>query len=112
MVPQQERPGERHDETRVLPVQPRTSDSSGRPPGGGSRMATSAPPPRPARPRRRPRFRFGVVKLVLLLWLVFMVAVPFWARVEDRQGRRGAHGRTTRRPAGHQLPHRRLRQGR
>ncbi len=79
MVPQQERPGERHEETRVMPVQPRTSDSSGRPPGGGTRTATPAPPPKPARSRRLPRFRFGIIKLVILLWLVFMVAVPFWA---------------------------------
>lgn len=83
MVPKQERPsdrgGERPDETRVMPTQPRTADASGRPPGGGTRTATAAPPPKPARPRRRFRFRFGIVKLVLLVWLVFMVATPIWA---------------------------------
>ncbi|QIK75585.1 LCP family protein [Nocardioides piscis] len=26
-----------------------------------------------------PRFRFGIIKLVLLAWVVFMVAVPLWA---------------------------------
>jgi LCP family protein required for cell wall assembly len=31
----------------------------------------------PRRPRRRPRF--GWLKVVLLLWLVFLVAVPLWA---------------------------------
>ena len=79
MVPQQEPSGNRPDETRVMPAQPSTSSSSGRPPGGGSRTATAAPPPKPARSRRLPRFRFGIVKLLVLLWLVFMVAVPFWA---------------------------------
>ncbi|MEO5665868.1 MAG: LCP family protein [Nocardioides sp.] len=84
MVPKQDpasgRASESPDATRMMPAQPRTSDSSGRPPGGGARTATAAPPPKPARPRRRlPRFRFGIIKLVILLWLVFMVAVPFWA---------------------------------
>jgi len=79
MVPKQDHPGDHPDRTRMMPAQPRTSDSSGRPPGGGTRTATAAPPPRPARSRRLPRFRFGFIKLLVLLWLVFMIAVPFWA---------------------------------
>lgn len=79
MVPKQDRASESPDATRMMPAQPQTSDSSGRPPGGGTRTATAAPPPKPARPRRRPRLRFGIVKIAVLLWLVFMVAVPFWA---------------------------------
>ena len=41
----------------------------------------TAPPPRAAaKPERtKKRRRFGWVKLVLLLWLVFLVAVPAWA---------------------------------
>lgn len=81
MVPTQGRSGDRArpDETRVMPTQPRTSSGDGRPPGGPTRTATSPPPPRPQRERRRPRFRFGVVKLLVLVWLVFMLAVPIWA---------------------------------
>ena len=29
--------------------------------------------------RRRPRFRLGMIKWVLLAWIVFLVAVPLWA---------------------------------
>ena len=79
MVPKQDRGEDSPDQTRVMPAQPPTSGSSGRPPGGGTRTATAAPPPKPARSRRLPRFRFGLIKLLVLLWLVFMVAVPFWA---------------------------------
>ncbi|MGZ6852033.1 MAG: LCP family protein [Nocardioidaceae bacterium] len=55
------------------------SGSGGRPPGG---LATATPPPRrPAAPRRR--FRLRWVKYVLLLWLVFLIAVPLfaWSRI-------------------------------
>ena len=75
MMPTQGRP----EETRVIPAQPRSSDSSGRPPGSVRGRGTAAPSPKPARSRRFPRLRFGFVKLLVLLWLVFMVAVPFWA---------------------------------
>ena len=74
-------PGQRPDETRVMPVtRPETRGSGGQPPGGSGRTATSAPPPQPgsAKRRWRPRFRFGVVKLVLLLLLLFWVGVPLW----------------------------------
>jgi LCP family protein required for cell wall assembly len=57
----------------------------------GRGQTAGAPPPRapgrsgggaPAsrRPKkRRPRFRFGWIGLLLVLWLVFLLAVPFWA---------------------------------
>jgi LCP family protein required for cell wall assembly len=38
-----------------------------------------APPPAGGRSRRVPRFRLRWLKIALLLWLVFLVAVPFWA---------------------------------
>ncbi len=82
MVPTRGRSGERErpDATRVMPAQPRTSSGGGRPPAGpASAATTTAPPPRPKRERRLPRLRFGIVKLLVLLWLVFMLAVPFWA---------------------------------
>ena len=79
------------DHTRVLPTSPRpgTSRSAGRgpaPAGPGQRPPSARraggsglPPsgPRPTSSRRRSRL--GWVKLVLLLWLVFLVAVPLWA---------------------------------
>jgi len=73
-VPQQPRPREpRADETRVMPATPR--EDHGRRPG------PPPPPPRTQRPRRSRSFspRVGWVKWVLVLWLVFLVAVPLWA---------------------------------
>lgn len=72
---------ERPDETRVMPASGGSSrGSGGRPPSGPPPTPTPAPGPRPARGRRRPRIGgFGLVKLLLLLWVVFMVAVPLWA---------------------------------
>jgi LCP family protein required for cell wall assembly len=97
MVPTRGRSGEpeRPDETRVMPAQPRTSSGSGRPPGGPSRPAKPAPPPRPEKQRTRPRFRFGIVKLLVLVWLVFMLAVPFWAwsKVDKIDAMPGDEGR-------------------
>lgn len=74
--------------TRLLP----TADRPGAAPRGGGtggRRPSPAPPSRPARRgapppsappvRPRRRRRFGWVKLVLLLWVVFLVAVPLWA---------------------------------
>ncbi len=43
------------------------------------RRPTAPPPGPPPRARRLPRFRLGMVKWVLLLWLVFLVTVPLWA---------------------------------
>jgi len=74
-----QRPEERPDETRVMPVTRPDSRGSGGQPPGGSRTTTSAPPPRPARRRWRPRFRFGFIKLLLLLILVFLIGVPLWS---------------------------------
>jgi LCP family protein required for cell wall assembly len=76
--------------TRVLPTMNRPGSAE---PGGGAYQQPPAPrgggpggPRGPSRessgrPPRRPRRRrgFGWVKVVLLLWLVFLVAVPLWA---------------------------------
>ena len=72
--------------TRMLPTMGRPTS----PRGGGPyedpappqerprrRAAAPAPPPRGSRPRRR--FRAGWVKTLVLVWLVFLVAVPLWA---------------------------------
>ncbi len=76
--------------TRVLPTMKRPSEadragSATAPrrdpapggPGGPSSPRRPVPTPPPARPGRR--FRWGWVKLALLLWVVFLVAVPMWA---------------------------------
>jgi LCP family protein required for cell wall assembly len=75
----------RPDQTRVMPVQPREQpsyDGGGR--GGRDdpppwRQPQAPPPPEPRTRRWRPRFRFAMVKWVLLLWLVLLIAVPLWA---------------------------------
>lgn len=72
--------------TRVLPTSGRPRPSSGGgatpppPPRDRRRPGPGGPPPPPPRatPTKRRR-RFGWVKVVLLLWLVFLVAVPLWA---------------------------------
>lgn len=75
--------------TRVLPVGPpppsptparaasRRSGPPPAPPAPPAHSAYSAPPPRP--PRRRPRFRLRWLKLLVLAWLIFLVAVPIWS---------------------------------
>jgi LCP family protein required for cell wall assembly len=70
--------------TRVLPTSGRPAQERGRFAPSSQPVGGSAPPPRPAAPPRparapRRRRRFGWVKLVLLLWLVFLLAVPLWA---------------------------------
>ena len=81
------RPGDsgartKHDPepTRVMPTLNRPSDRSRdrRPPPREPAPPRTAPPPPSGRPPRR-RFRFGWFKLALVLWLVFLLAVPFWA---------------------------------
>ncbi|HET7533968.1 MAG TPA: LCP family protein [Nocardioidaceae bacterium] len=76
------------DPTQVLPTSKRSAESAGQGAWGSSaprtdRLSTAPRGPRPsAQPPRsasRGRKRFGWVKLVLLLWLVFLVAVPLWA---------------------------------
>ena len=72
--------------TRVMPVSPRPGSGRGRataegdhpvPPRPGTRPARTAPPPPPRR-RRRPRVR-TIVLGVIVLYLVFLIAVPLWA---------------------------------
>jgi LCP family protein required for cell wall assembly len=76
----------RPDETRVMATQPRPAASRPTPPPAS---APQAPPPRPpvapsaggGAPRRRrgPRFYLRLVLVLLLLWAVYLVAVPLWA---------------------------------
>ena len=65
--------------TRVLPTLNRHGESRrARPPVPPPGNASGGPPPgQPTRAKRRRPFRW--VLLVLLLWLVFLVAVPVWA---------------------------------
>src|SRR3954447_4207484 len=53
------------------------------PPSGPGRQQPMGAPPT-GRPRGRRRFRLGWLKLVLLLWVVFLVAVPLiaWSKIE------------------------------
>jgi LCP family protein required for cell wall assembly len=76
------------DPTQVLPTSKRPPESAGQGAWGSSAPRTDRPStaPRGPRPSTQPprsasrgRKRFGWVKLVLLLWLVFLVAVPLWA---------------------------------
>jgi LCP family protein required for cell wall assembly len=81
----------RPDETRVMPTQPRPSGSPVPPPPATAPGRSSTPPvppplaPTPGRaappPRRRRGFRFWlrIVLVLLLLWVVYLVAVPLWA---------------------------------
>ena len=90
VVPRQPRP----DETRVMPTVPRRQKSSAAPGRPADRPASRPTPPpadpppssreRPSRGSRRPRFRARWILVLLLLWLVFLVAVPFfaWTKVE------------------------------
>ena len=65
--------------TRVLPTVSRPGEPRGpRPPAPLSGRTAGGPPPgRPTRAKRRRPFRWII--FVLLLWLVFLVAVPVWA---------------------------------
>ena len=76
-IPQQSR----DDETRVMPTAAR--ESRGR---GGSPRPVAPPPQKPVKPakpakpsRGRPQFRAKWLWAVLVLWLVFLVAIPLWA---------------------------------
>ncbi|WP_185995715.1 LCP family protein [Nocardioides campestrisoli] len=73
------------DHTRVMPASPAPTPAPGRR-GAGAPPPAGPPPGRSRKPGGRgprlPRPRIGVfrvVRWVLLLWLVFLVAVPFWA---------------------------------
>ena len=85
--PQSREPGP--DETRVMPTVARQQ------PGQAARSPRETPPPPPPGSRsgggflggvrrwgprlRRPRFRLRYLWLLLLLWLVYLIAVPFFA---------------------------------
>lgn len=77
------RPEDRPDATRVLPTTPRPPagppSGAGTPPGPPPTPTPTAPRPAAPPPRRRRRFRLGWLKLLVLLWVVFLVAVPWWA---------------------------------
>ncbi len=90
-IPQQARPQGAPtpppgDETRVLPTtSPRQAPPPVRPaptPGGPSGPAGRGPGRTGG--RRRPRFRLRYLWILLLLWIVFLVAVPFfaWTKVD------------------------------
>ena len=107
-VPRQAAPREpKPDETRVMPTvaRPQQSSTPGTPTGtqpvptgARSPRETPAPPPPPGRSggdfvdgvrrwfgrRGRPRFKLRYLWLLLLLWLVYLVAVPFfaWSKVD------------------------------
>ncbi len=79
IMPTMGRPGGRRGQPYEQPPAPRTQTGGGGPRGPRSGVATATPPPsRPPRAPRR-RFRLGWLKIALLLWLVFLVAVPLWA---------------------------------
>ncbi len=63
--------------TRVMPTLNRPEEQPPKSRRGHGSVATAPPAPPPAKVKRRRRF--GWVKLVLILWLVFLVAVPIWA---------------------------------
>ena len=72
--------------TRMMPVIPRP-ETSGDGPGGPRRTSTTtaAPPPRAPRApennrgEKKNRSPWRIVRIVLLVWLVFLIAVPVWA---------------------------------
>jgi LCP family protein required for cell wall assembly len=82
------------DETRVMPTVSRPGGSSAPAPPPASRSPRQTPPP-PSRPTppggpstgpgrtfgrfRRPRFKLRYLWLIVVLWLVYLVAVPFFA---------------------------------
>ncbi len=88
------RPGASEPEhTRVMPAAPAPTPRSapsgpsgpkGRSAPRGDGRPPSGPPPgrgaaSSARPRRPRRIGFRVVKLVIAVWLIFLIAVPLWA---------------------------------
>jgi LCP family protein required for cell wall assembly len=88
-VPRQPRP----EETRVMPTVSRDQRADpvgarGAPAGPSPRVAPAPPPRTPGAPGRgarrwfggaRPRFRLRYLWLLLVLWLVYLIAVPFFA---------------------------------
>ncbi len=83
-VPQQPR----GDGTRVMPAVPSGQASQSGRPGQPARSSRPTPPPaspppgaaaRTSRGFRFPRFRFRWLLVLLVLWVVFLIAIPFWA---------------------------------
>jgi LCP family protein required for cell wall assembly len=83
-VPRQPRP----DETRAMPASPREGGAvrSSRPPARPTPPPVAPPPgrgpsPAPSRGRGfpRPRFRARWILLLVLLWIAYLVFVPFYA---------------------------------
>jgi LCP family protein required for cell wall assembly len=84
----------RPDETRVMPTMSRPSDAPPPPPTqarpGRSSTPPTPPPPAPkpdtprARRRRGPKFWIRIALALLLLWVLYLVAVPLyaWTKVE------------------------------
>ncbi|MEO5711517.1 MAG: LCP family protein [Nocardioidaceae bacterium] len=64
------------------PPPPRPRSGSGGSSGSGRRPVAPPPPSGPSRGRRR--FRLGWLKIVLAVWLVFLVAVPLiaWSKID------------------------------
>jgi LCP family protein required for cell wall assembly len=94
----------RPDETRVMPAMSRPSDRPSDPTTTPPSPPPLAPTPRGGRPRRRRGLRFylRIVLALLLLWVVYLVAVPFysWTKVdkvefEPEAGRPGEQPGTT-----------------
>ena len=64
--------------TRMMPVLPRP-ETSGDGPGGPGRTSTTTAAPPPRSPEKKKRSPWRIVRIVLLVWLVFLIAVPVWA---------------------------------
>lgn len=71
--------------TQVLPTGP-PPRSAAPPPAPPPRRTIAPPPDQPSSPssRTKRRRRLGPIKLLVLLWLVFMIAVPIiaWTRID------------------------------
>lgn len=83
-VPLQQRDA-RPDETRVMPVQRRDPGAGATtPPPPARPVPTPAPAPAPSGGGRgfrlrRPRFRLRYIPLLILLWIVYLIAVPIYS---------------------------------
>lgn len=75
--------GDAHDaeaeHTRILPTAPRPTPGRSSAPPPPPLRTSGATTSGPIRPRRRRRAWPRVVLAVIVVWLVFLIAVPFWA---------------------------------